>query len=217
MQNNFESLDNLELRVQKSSVVQERAGLVAVYMYKQFLEFHQATINTNDMFLKILENLAEVLEYIKQSLNIRNVPVQNVKATVDNAKTLAIVNILWHNITFTSRFNMSPKAYAKKNGQPVFCGRIIAVNGDFRKLIKEDDDLDKQMDTLLAHEIASLYIPAEKNQGAIMTIWSKDNQESYISQIDAPRDFLLKVIEIVCAGGELHKQSERPKKEGFPF
>ncbi len=215
MQNNFESLDNLELRVQKSSVVQERAGLVAIYMYKQFLEFHQATINTNDMFIKILENLAEVLEYIKQSLNIRNVPVQNVKATVDNAKTLAIVNILWHNISFTSRFNMSPKAFAQKNGAPLFCGRIFAINGDFRKLIKEDDDLDKQMDTLLANEIASLYIPAEKNQGAIMTIRHKDNQESYISQVDAPRDFLLKVIEIVCAGGEFHKQNE--KKAGFPF
>ncbi len=213
MQNNFESLDNLELQVQKSSVVQERAGLVAVFMYKQFLEFHQATINTNDTFLKILENLAEVLEYIKQSLNIRNVPVQNVKATVDNAKTLAIVNILWHNISFTSRFNMSPKAYAQKNGTHLFCGRIIAIKGDFRKLIKEDDDLDKQMNTLLDNEIASLYIPAEKNQGAIMTT---RHREEYMSQLDAPRNFLLKVIETVCAGGELHKQKE-DKESGFPF
>ena len=66
MQNNFNSLDNLESQVQKSSVVQQRAGLVAVYMYKQFIEFHQATVNTNDMFSKILENLQVVLEYLKQ-------------------------------------------------------------------------------------------------------------------------------------------------------
>ena len=84
MQNNFDSLDNLELRVQKTSVVQQRAGLVAVYMYKQFIEFHQATLNTNDMFSKVLENLGIVLDYLKQSLNIRNVPVQNVKK--DNIK-----------------------------------------------------------------------------------------------------------------------------------
>ena len=216
MQNNFESLDNLELRVQKSSVVQQRADLVAIYMYKQFMEFHQATLNTNDMFSKILENLVEVLEYLKQSLNIRNVPTQNVSATVDSTRTLAIVDILWHKISFTSRFNISPKAYPQKNGSPMFCGRIFAINGDFTKIIKETDEYEKQMDALLANEIASLYVPAEKNQGTIMTIRHKDNQEFYISQIDAPRDFLLKVIEIVCAGGEFHKQNV-VKKQGFLF
>ena len=43
----------------------------------------------------------------------------------------------------------------------------------------------------------------------------KDNQEILISQLDAPREFLLKVIEIVCAGGEFHKQNT--KKNAFPF
>ena len=105
MQNNFESLDNLEVRAQQSSIIQQRAGLVAVYMYKQFIEFHQATMNTKEMFGGILENLASVLEYLRQSLNVRNVPIQNVKCTVDSTKTLAIVNVLWHTISFTSRFN----------------------------------------------------------------------------------------------------------------
>lgn len=215
MQNNFDSLDNLELQVQKSSVVQQRAGLVAVYMYKQFMEFHQAMVNTNDTFGKILENLAVVLEYLKQSLNIRNVPIQNVTCSVDSSKTLAIVDVLWHKISFTSRFNISPKALPQKNGTPMFCGRIFAINGDFTKLIKETDDLETQMDVLLANEIASLYIPAEKNQGSVMTIRHKGNQELYISQLDAPREFLLKVIEIVCAGGEFHKQND--DKKGFIF
>lgn len=215
MQNNFDSLDNLEVRVQKSSVVQQRAGLVAVYMYKQFIEFHQATLNTNDMFSKILENLNQVLEYLKQSLNIRNVPVQNVTCQLDGAKTLAIVNILWHKISFTCRFNISPKALPRKNNNPMFCGRIFAINGDLSQLIKDEYDYEKQMDILLDNEIASLYVPAEKNQGTVMTIRHKDNQELFISQLDAPREFLLKVIEIVCAGGEFHKQNT--KKSGFIF
>ncbi len=205
----------MELNVQKSSVVQERASLIAVYMYKQFMEFNQATINTNETFSKILENLSQVLEYLKQSLNIRNIPVQNIACRIDSTKTLAIVDILWHKITFTSRFNLSPKALPSKTGNPMFCGRIFAIKGDFSELIKEDDDYEKQMDTLLNNEIASLYIPAEKTQGAVMTIRHKDNQESYISQADAPRDFLLKVIEIVCAGGEFHKQNTQ--KTGFIF
>ncbi len=207
MQNNFESLDNLEVRAQQSSIIQQRAGLVAVYMYKQFIEFHQATMNTKEMFGGILENLASVLEYLRQSLNVRNVPIQNVKCTVDSTQTLAIVNVLWHTISFTSRFNLSPKALPRKDAGPMFCGRIFAINGDFTKLVKENDDLDTQMNAILENEIASLYVPAEKARGTIMTIKHKDNQELYISQPDAPREFLLKVIEIVCAGGEFHKQN----------
>ena len=97
----------------------------------------------------------------------------------------------------------------------MFCGRIFAINGDFTKLINGTEDYDTQMDIILANEIASLYVPAEKNQGTVMTIRHKDNQELYISQLDAPREFLLKVIEIVCAGGEFHKQNT--KKSGFIF
>jgi len=217
LQNNFDSIDNFELNVQKSSVVQQRAGLIAVYMYKQFIDFHQATLNTNDTFSKILENLATVVEYIKQSLNVRNIPVQNISCVVDSSKTLAIVNILWHKISFTSRYNISPKALPSKTGNPMFCGRIFAINGDLSQLIKEDDDYEKQMNILLENEIASLYVPAENNQGCIMTLRHKDDQETYITQTDAPRDFLLKVVEIVCAGGEFHKQNKNTKKSGFIF
>jgi len=215
LQNNFDSIDNLELNVQKSSVVQQRAGLIAVYMYKQFIEFHQATVNTNDTFNKIIENLATVLEYLKQSLNVRNVPVQNITCVLDPTKTVALVSILWHKISFTSRYNISPKALPSKTGSPMFCGRIFAINGDFTELVKEDDSYETQMNTMLENEIASLYIPSEKTQGCIMTIRHKDNQELYISQPDAPREFLLKVVEIVCAGGEFHKQNT--KKAGFIF
>ncbi len=215
MQNNFDSLDNLEVRVQQSSVLQQRAGLVAVYMYKQFMEFHQATVNTNDMFSKILDNLNLVLESLKQSLNVRNIPVQNVACLLDAAKTLAIANILWHKISFTSRFNNSPKALPRKNNNPMFCGRIFAINGNFSELIKEEDDYEKQLDILLSNEIASLYVPAEKNQPCVMTIRHKNNQELLISQLDAAREFLLKVVEIVCAGGEFHKQNT--EKTGFIF
>ena len=65
---------------------------------------------------------------------------------------------------------------------------------------------DKQMDILLANEIASLYIPTEKDQSAIITIRHKDNQEFAVNRIDASREFVLKVIELVCAGGQYHEQ-----------
>ncbi len=211
LQNNFDSLDNLDIQVRKSSVVQERAGLVAVYMYKQFLDFQRSSQLTQEMFIKMLDNMRSVVEYLKQSFKIRNIPTQNVFFEVDNTQTLAFVNILWHKITFTSRFNISPKALPQEGRAPLFCGRIFALNGSYNTIMEGKEDYDSQMKALLDNEIASLYVPAEKTQSCIMTIRHKDNQEFLISPIDASREFLLKVIELVCAGGEFHDQGPKNK------
>lgn len=209
MQNNFDSLDNLDITARKSSVVQERAGLVAVYMYKQFLDFQQSNQLTQETFIKMLDSMQMVVDYLKQSFSVRNIPTQNVFYEVDNTKTLACVNILWHQITFTSRFNISPKALPQDGRAPLFCGRIFALNGNYQTIMKGAEDYESQMKALLDNEIASLYIGAEKTQSAIMTIKHKDNQEFLISPIDAPREFLLKVIELVCAGGQFHEQGQK--------
>lgn len=206
MANNFESLDNSETTVRKTSVVQERAGLVAVHMYKQFLDFQQSSHFTSEAFAKIIENLGLVTDYLRQSFSVRNIPVSNVSFDVDHAKTLASINILWHTISFTNRYNNSPKALPRGSTVPLFCGRIFALNGNFNQIIKDLPDYETQMRALLENEIASLYVPAEKNESAIITIRHKDNQEFLVSQIDAPREFMLKVIEIVCAGGQFHEQ-----------
>lgn len=192
--------------MRKSSVVQERAGLVAVHMYKQFLDFQQSTHFCNDSFMKIIDNMQQVVEYLKQSFSVRNIPVQNVNFEVDNSKTVAQINILWHTISFTNRFNNAPKALPRATSSPLFCGRIFALNGNFYNIVKDLPDYESQMRAMLDNEIASLYVPAEKNQSAIITIRHKDNQEFLVNQVDASREFLLKVIEIVCAGGQFHEQ-----------
>ena len=206
MQNNFESLDNSETTVRKSSVVQERAGLVAVHMYKQFLDFQNSNHFCAEAFSKVVENMQQVVEYFKQSFSVRNIPVQNVGYEVDTSKTVAQINILWNTISFTSGFNNSPKALPRASSGPLFCSRILALSGNFNSIIKDAPDYESQMRAMLDNEIASLYIPAEKNQSAIITVRHKDNQEFLVSQIDAPREFLLKVIEIVCGGGQFHEQ-----------
>ena len=91
----------------------------------------------------------------------------------------------------------------------MFCGRIFALNGSYGRIMKGADDYESQMKALLDNEIASLYVPAEKTQSSIITIRHKDNQEFLISPIDAPREFLLKVIELVCAGGQFLDQGSK--------
>ena len=211
MTNNFESLNNLEDNIRKSSVVQERTGLVAVHMYKQFLDFQKSNQNTAEIFIRMADIMEQVVESLKQSFSVRNVPSGNIYRELDSAKTIAAINILWHTISFTSRFNVSPKALPREGSSPLFCGRIVAINGNFMNLMQGVNDYDGQMKILLDNEIASLYVPAEKNQSVIMTIRHKDNQEYLLSHVDAPRDFLLKVIEIVCAGGQFHEQNPKTK------
>jgi len=211
--NNFESLNNLEDNVRKSSVVQERTGLVAVHMYKQFLDFQKSNQNTAEIFIRMADIMDQVVESLKQSFSVRNVPSGNIYYEIDSTKTVATINILWHTISFTSRFNVSPKALPRDDGSPLFCGRIFAINGNFLHLMQGVNDNEAQMKILLDNEIASLFVPAEKNRNVIMTIRHKDNQEYLLSHVDAPRDFLLKVVEIVCAGGQFHEQN--PKNSFF--
>ena len=65
------------------------------------------------------------------------------------------------------------------------------------------------MQGLLEKEVASVYVPAEKTQSAIIKIKHLGNKEFYMNQMDAPREFLLKVIETICGGGLYHEESVR--------
>ena len=203
MTNSFESINNLEGNVRKTSVVQERTGLVAVHMYKQFMDFQKYNQNINEIFFKMTDIMSQDVESLKQSFSVRNVPSGNIYYEVDSTKTVATINILWHTISFTSRFNITPQALKRVGGNPIFCGRIFAIKGNFTNLMQGIGDYEGQMKVLLDNEIASLYVPAEKNQSVIMTIRHKDNQESMLSHVDAPR-------EIVCAGGDFHEQPPKP-------
>ena len=65
------------------------------------------------------------------------------------------------------------------------------------------------MAKLLENEIASLYVPAETNQNSILKIKHLGNKEFYLNQLDAPREFVLKVVEIICGGGLYHEEGGR--------
>ena len=75
MNDNF---DNLETTMRKSSVIQERMGLVSGHMYKQFLEYQQSSTNTLILFDKMVENMALTVDYLKQSFSMRGIPTENI-------------------------------------------------------------------------------------------------------------------------------------------
>lgn len=209
MLNNFENFDNSETSARKSSLIQERVSLVSTHMYKQFLDYQNATVNTNDIFIRMIDNLQSVSEALKQSFSSRGITTQNIYVDTDVQKSVAIINILWHKISFTTRCNYQPQALYRENGDHLFSGRIMAISGNYNEIMQGAKDHVDEMGRLLENEVASLYIPAEKNQNSILKIKYLSNREFYLNQVDAPREFVLKVIETICGGGFYHEEGAR--------
>lgn len=192
--------------LQKTSIIKERVSLISSHMYKQHLEYMQASANTSEMFNRILNELQDVTGHLRESFASRGIPPSNIFSEIDADKSVGIMNILWHSISFTTRGNTKPQALYRKDAPPLFSGRIIALNGDFQDVALDMGD--QEYPALLKCEIASLFIPADTTADAIIKIKHLGCQEFRINQVDAAREFLLKVIEIICGGGVYHECEE---------
>lgn len=209
MASNYENFDNTESSYRKNSLIQERVGLVSTHMYKQFLDYQKATVNTAEVFNETIENLATIIDSLKKSFSSRGVSAQNIYIEVDSAKTIVTINILWHKISLTTRCNYEPQALFRENKTPLFSGRIMAINGNYYEIMNGVDDRKEEMKRLLDNEVASLYIPADKMQNAVFKIKHLSNREFALNPQDAAREFILKVIEIICGGGVYHEEGSR--------
>ncbi|MBQ7450902.1 hypothetical protein IJS77_05735 [bacterium] len=202
MENNFNNFDNQDLSLRKSTIIQERINLISTHMYKQYLEYEKSMLNMNEVFSKMKSNIGVIIDSLKQSFSSRGIATQNINYEIDSSGTVIVINILWHQISILIRYNDFPQAL-KREEERMFASRIIAIQGNYFEILKKVKDND--IEPILEFETASLYIPSEKSKPAIMKIKGL-NKESPQSQIDAPRDFLLKVIELVCGGGLEHKE-----------
>jgi len=204
--NSFESFDNSETAAKKDIVIQQRVELVSSHMYKQFLDYQHATVNANNIFSGMVDCLETVAENLKQSFSSRGVTTQNIYVESDSLKSVAIINILWHKISFTTRCNFQPQALYRDDGRHFSANRIMALRGNYYDIIKDAKDKEDEMLKLLENdtEIASLYVPPDQTQKCIFKI-KHTAQEFILNQVDAPRDVVLKVIETVCGGGVYHQ------------
>jgi hypothetical protein len=208
MQDNYKSFDNLETTFGKSSVTQERVSLVASHMYKQYLDFNNAATNGYQAFLEIHKEVQIIADLLKHSFAARNIPTQNIYVETDSKNTVIMLNVLWHKISFSRRSNLQPQALPREMGNvPFLSYRIMAFKGNYNELVKNTDK--EEMELFLENEVASLFIPAEKTQHAIMTIRHLANKELTLSSADASKEFVLKVLESVCGGGIYHEMSNR--------
>ena len=204
LENNYNSFDNNDMSLRKSSIIQERINLVSTHMYKQYLEYEKSMLNMSEVFSKMKDNLEIIIDSLKQSFASRGVAAQNINFEIDPSGTVIVINILWHQISILIRYNDFPQGLKRGEHERIITSRIIAITGNYFEIIKKTKEND--IEAILEFQTASLYIPSEKSQPAVMKIKGLTNKEFPLSQIDAPRDFLLKVIELTCGGGVEHTE-----------
>ena len=208
MSKGYENFNNSETSFRKSTLIQERIGLVSTHMYKQFLDYQHATMNTTEIFAEMIDNLKAISDSLKQSFAARGITTENIYVESDKDKSVVIINILWHTISFTTRCNYEPQALFREGNSPLFSGRIMAVSGNYNELIEGTKSRNEAMERLLDKEVASLFVPADKSQNSIMKIKHLSNREFFLNSVDAPREFVLKVVETICGGGVYHLEGK---------
>ena len=209
MSQGYENFNNTETSFRKSSLIQERVGLVSTHMYKQFLDYQHATLNTTEIFAEMIDNLKAIADSLKQSFVSRGITAQNISVEHDKDKSVVVINILWHTISLTTRCNFEPQALYREGASPMFSGRIMAINGNYNELTEGKKNRSDIMEILLEKEIASLFVPADKSQNSIFKIRHLPNREFFLNSTDASREFVLKIIETVCGGGVYHEEGSR--------
>lgn len=205
----YENFNNSETSFRKSTLIQERIGLVSTHMYKQFLDYQHATMNTTEIFAEMIDNLKEIADSLKQSFSSRGITTENIYVKHDNEKSVVVINILWHTISLTTRCNYEPQALFREGNPPMFSGRIMAINGNYNELMEGITSRHEMMERLLEKEVASLFVPADKTQNSIFKIRHLSNREFFLNSTDASREFVLKVIETICGGGLYHEEGTR--------
>lgn len=209
MSKGYENFNNSETAIRKSSLIQERIGLVSTHMYKQFLDYQHATMNTTEIFSEMIDNLKAIADSLKQSFASRGITTENIYVEHDKEKSVVVINILWHTISFTTRCNYEPQALFREGNTPMFSGRIMAINCNYNELMEGITSRSEMMAKLLDAEVASLFIPADKTQNSIFKIKHLANREFFLNSSDAAREFVLKVVETICGGGLYHEEGSR--------
>jgi hypothetical protein len=187
-----------------SKALRNRVNFITSHLFKQLKDHEEALVNTNRLFDQLLDDLDSVCECFREAFTERNIPSSRVFTEIDADRSVGILNILWNTLSYTARGNTKPLALQRTGRPPLFTGRILALHGDFQDVAMELQD--QEYPGMLQYEIASLYVPADTTAPAVMTIKHLGDQEHYLHQADAPRMFLLKTIEMVCAGGYFHER-----------
>ncbi|RAI11497.1 MAG: hypothetical protein DKM23_04425 [Candidatus Melainabacteria bacterium] len=201
--NNFDS-NNFD----RNSMIKQRVSEVTAYMYKQFCDYQHINENTSEIFANMANVAKEVVEQLKQSFASRGVATENIWVKFDTKVPAIIINVFWLQYSFTMRCNFKPQALFREGSTSLYSGRIMAVKGDYFVAVANAKTPDAEMACLLDKELASLYVPANKMENAIIKA-RYGSKEIPLNQTDAGREFVLKITESIVTDTMYHEEGAR--------
>ena len=201
--NNFDS-NNFD----RNSMIKQRVSEVTAYMYKQFCDYQHINENTSEIFANMANVAKEVVEQLKQSFASRGVATENIWVKFDTKVPAIIINVFWLQYSFTMRCNFKPQALFREGSTSLYSGRIMAVKGDYFVAVANAKNPDAEMACLLDKELASLYVPANKMENAIIKA-RYGSKEIPLNQTDAGREFVLKITESIVTDTMYHEEGAR--------
>ena len=204
MENGFTGLNSSR----QTSVALERINDVSSHMLSQYMDFKNSSVNANDVMKSIYDNIDSVADYFKQTFAARGISTESIFCQRDDATQSLLMSVLWQKIGFTTILNNKPMALHRQDGRKMICHRILATKGDCIKIVRENPE--NYVSKLLEAEVASLYIPANKNDSCEMRVRHLSNEIHTLNQQVAAEEIFLKVIEYTCGGGSLHTEKEFP-------
>ena len=201
--NNFDS-NNFD----RNSMIKQRVSEVTAYMYKQFCDYQHINENTSEIFANMANVAKELVEQLKQSFASRGVATENIWVKFDTKVPAIIINVFWLQYSFTMRCNFKPQALFREGSTSLYSGRIMAVKGDYFVAVANAKTPDAEMACLLDKELASLYVPANKMENAIIKA-RYGSKEIPLNQTDAGREFVLKITESIVTDTMYHEEGAR--------
>jgi hypothetical protein len=182
---------------------QHRVQMISQHMGKQWQSHQQAIQKTNGLFSQLLDDLYPLAESLTNHMAQQGIPTDKIGVEVDPDRSVGILSIQWHTISYTVRGNTKPLALNRLGKSPMFSGRIIALAGDFHEMALDLQSL--AFPELLQYELASLYVPDEDTAPAVMRARHMGDEETFFHPMEAARMFLLKTVEMTCGGGVFHE------------
>lgn len=186
-----------------TKAIQNRVQLIAQHMAKQWQSHQQAVNKTTELFNQLLNDLPALCDSFKQHFATLDMPTDKTYVEIDPDRSIGILSIQWHTISYTVRGNSKPFALSRSGRSPMFSGRIIALAGDFHDMALDLQTTDYP--DLLQYELASLYVPDEETAPAVMRARHLGEEETFFHPSEAARMFLLKTVEMTCGGGFFHE------------
>jgi hypothetical protein len=182
----------------------QQIDFLAAHLFHQIKAHESAQKRTAVMFEQLLRQLEEVVVTFRQSFLNRHLANGQVYACIDADRSIGILNLLWHTVSFTMRNNIKPMAMPRKGRDPMFSGRIVAFLGDYHETVTAFQS--QEYRDLMEDELASLFVPASPEQPAVMR-FRHSRTELFFHQAEAPQQFLLTLLEALCSGGYYHETS----------